>query len=103
MAVIREDFEGFVASRNRHHEVVWLSAGDELPEGFWVSGTLLAGGDPNDVVPPWVVDAGRGPKGDPGPRGPEGPQGPKGDTGPRGPEGPEGPQGPKGDPGDPGV
>jgi len=98
MAAIRSDLVGSVAAFNKRREVVWLKAGDELPEGFWVSGPLLDDGDPDDLVPPWVVEANRGPA---GPKGDKGDRGPQGPAGPEGPRGPEGPQGPKGDPGEP--
>lgn len=97
MAAIRADFVGSVAARDKFGRVEWLTAGDELPAGFWVSGPLLAGGDPNDLVPPWVVDAGRGPEGPQGPQGEPGPTGPAGPEGPQGPAGPAGPQGPPGE------
>lgn len=59
MATIRADLVGAVAARNSSRELMWLRAGDPLPAGYWVSGPLLTDGDPADLMPPWIVDAGR--------------------------------------------
>ena len=58
MATIREDLEGTVIAVNVLGEQVSLSAGDEIPEGYWVAGPAVEGGDPNDLRPPWYPTAG---------------------------------------------
>lgn len=54
MAEIREDLAGTALALNAIGEYRSLEAGDTIPDGFWVGGHLVEGGDPDDQTPPWA-------------------------------------------------
>lgn len=54
MAEIREDLVGTALALNAVGEFRSLGAGVTVPDGFWVGGHLIEGGDPDDQTPPWA-------------------------------------------------
>lgn len=58
MAKIRKDLVGTVLAVNEHAEYKSLSAGATIPEGFFVGGHAVEGGNVADQTPPWGNQAG---------------------------------------------
>lgn len=54
MAIVRTDLVGTVMAVSESYRHVVLAAGDTIPEGFWIGGHLVQGGDPADQAPPWA-------------------------------------------------
>lgn len=57
MAKIREDLEGTVLALSDSSATVFLKAGEEIPDGYFVGGHLLEDGDPSEQSPPWASSA----------------------------------------------
>lgn len=54
MSKVREDLEGTVHAINQARERVVLKAGDKIPDGYFVGGHAVEGGDVTDQTPPWA-------------------------------------------------
>ncbi|RCL91800.1 MAG: hypothetical protein DBW62_00660 [Microbacterium sp.] len=55
MATVKSDLEGTVLAVNAINQYVTLAAGDTIPEGYFVGGHAVEGGDEDDQTPPWRV------------------------------------------------
>lgn len=53
MASVRNDLVGTVLAVNATNQYVSLAAGATIPEGYFVGGHAVQGGDPDDQIPPW--------------------------------------------------
>lgn len=54
MATVRSDLVGTVLAVNATNQYQSLSAGDTIPDGYFVGGHAVQGGDPDDQIPPWA-------------------------------------------------
>jgi hypothetical protein len=54
MSKVRKDLEGTVLAFNEQGAFMSLAAGTEIPEGFFVGGHVVEGGDVKDQTPPWA-------------------------------------------------
>lgn len=53
MATVKSDLVGTVLAVNAASQYKVLKAGDTIPEGYFVGGHAVQGGDPDDQVPSW--------------------------------------------------
>ena len=53
MATIKSNFVGSVLAVNAIGQTKLLKANDDVPDGFFVGGHAIDGGDPEDQVAPW--------------------------------------------------
>jgi hypothetical protein len=54
MATVRSDLVGTVLAVNATNQYQSLSAGDTIPDGYFVGGHAVQGGDPDDQIPSWA-------------------------------------------------
>lgn len=54
MATVKSGLVGTVLAVNATNQYVSLEAGETIPDGYFVGGHAVQGGDADDQIPPWA-------------------------------------------------